>query len=119
MIDKEQLVIDVLCDRTETSWMFCDISCYGCNFYHEDSDMGARVPICIRGFGKSKDSCGCYMTRHEYLELVKSVFRNIKNENANLRELVSDMCELLVSANWPTVEYDEQASKCIHRAEEI
>lgn len=89
MADREQTAIDLLCGELQTSWSYCDPSCISCKFYHEESDMGARVSICVHGFGSSKESCGCYMTQREYLEFVRSGFANLKAENAKLRELVA------------------------------
>lgn len=91
MADREQMAIDLLCGELQTSWSYCDPSCTSCRFYHEESDMGARVSICVHGFGSSKESCGCYMTQREYLEFVRSGFANLKADNAKLRELVRDM----------------------------
>lgn len=86
MVDKEQMVMDLLCGELQTPLSYCDPSCISCKFYHEDSDMGARVSICVHGFGNSKESCGCYMTQHEYLEFLRSGFANIKADNFKLRE---------------------------------
>lgn len=88
MADREQTAIDLLCGELQTSWSYCDPSCISCKFYHEESDMGARVSICVHGFGSSKESCGCYMTQREYLEFVRSGVANLKAENERLCELI-------------------------------
>jgi hypothetical protein len=44
---------------------------------------------------------------------------NLKKENAKLRELCADMAKMLVLASWASVESDEEASQCIHRAEAL
>jgi hypothetical protein len=89
MVDREQMVMDLLCGELQTAWSYCDPSCISCKFYHEESDMGARVSICVHGFGSSKESCGCYMTQREYLDFVRSGFANLKAENDKLREAVA------------------------------
>lgn len=88
MADRKQMAIDLLCGELQTSWSYCDPSCISCKFYHEESDMGARVSICVHGFGGSKESCGYYMTQHEYLEFVRSGFANLKADNDMLREQI-------------------------------
>lgn len=40
-------------------------------------------------------------------------------ENTKLSELCRDMAELLPLADWRSVEHDEMASHCVHRAEEL
>ena len=87
MADREHLVMDLLCGKLQTQRSYCDQSCTSCKFYHEESDMGAKVSICVHGFGSKKESCGCYMTQHEYLEFVRSGFASIQSENEKLREL--------------------------------
>ena len=91
MADREHMVMDLLCGELQTSWSYCDSSCIHCKFCHEESDMGARVPICVHGFGSSKESCDCYMTQREYSEFVRSGFANLKAENAKLREQVTQL----------------------------
>lgn len=44
---------------------------------------------------------------------------DLADENANLRELVSDMGKMLTLASWTSVESDEQSSQCIYRAEAL
>lgn len=118
MTDKETAVIDVLCGNSKTQWSLCDTSCSGCNFYFEDYDMGAVVPICIHGFGKSRNSCDYYMTHQEYSQLVRSCLANFKAENEKLRELVRHMhecmCNVDADGNYEcySCEYDNADDGC-------
>lgn len=115
MTEKEQAVIDMLCGEAQKPWTYCDASCSTCKFYHEESDMGARVSICAYGLGKGKDSCHYYMTRHEYFELVRSVFANLKAENAKLREELGQWERLTANIELPTYPVTEFQPKDLER----
>ena len=43
----------------------------------------------------------------------------LEAENARLRDIVRDMCAVIVKADWTSAEDDEMASGCIDRAIEI
>ena len=101
MADREQMVMNLLCGELQTPWSYCDQSCTSCKFYHEDSDMGARVSICVHGFGNSKESCDCYMTQHEYLEFVRSGLANLKADNAKLRDELAKWERLAAGIDLP------------------
>lgn len=51
--------------------------------------------------------------------IYKEVIREYVAENAKLRELCGDMCDLLPHADWPSTECDEKASACIDQASEL
>ena len=53
------------------------------------------------------------------LRRVRRAWKNDRDENAKLRELVRDMCDLLPHADWPSTECDDRASACIDQAIEL
>lgn len=48
-----------------------------------------------------------------------NMLKAAEEKNTKLSELCRDMAELLPLADWRSVEHDEMASQCVHRAEEL
>ena len=72
-------------------------------------DMGEHnKPLCKKN-GYRPAECELCPTRVAALEA----------ENAKLRELVRDTCNLLPHADWPSTECDDRASACIDQAIEL